>query len=67
MLLTVGVHLGNEQSLFLWTEPIFEVQLIAIATLQEHFQCVADAATLQIVVGVDVQPVIVLGGADIGT
>ena len=65
MLLTVGVHLGNEQSLFLWAEPILEIQLIAIATLQEHFQCVADAATLQIVVGVNVQPVIVLGGADI--
>ena len=34
--------------------------------MQIHLQCVADTTGLQIVVGINVQPVIILGGTDIG-
>ena len=49
--LTVGVHLGEEQSLLLGAEAILERPLVAVAPLQIHLQRVTDATGLQIIVG----------------
>ena len=63
--LTIGIHLREEQSLLLGAEAILERLLSAVAPLQIHLQCVADTTGIQIVVGINVQPVIILGGTDI--
>ena len=64
MLLTVVLHLGEQERLLLLGEPVLVVLLAAIATHQIDLQRVTDTAGLHIVVGIDIQPVIILGGAD---
>ena len=48
MLLTVGIHLGEEQGLLLSTEPVLEVLLIAVAVPQVHVKPVANTTMIQL-------------------
>lgn len=54
LLFAVFLHLGQQESLFLLTETVCVILLRAISPHQIHIQRVADAAALQIVVGIDI-------------
>ena len=66
MPLTVVLHLREQERLLLLGETVLEF-LITVCSDKDDRQVITDAAGLHIVVSIDIQPVIILSGADMRT
>ena len=64
LLLTERLHLAEQDFLFSSIERVTPAFFLTVSLAEVQFQCVAQTILLHIIVSVDVEPVIVLIGAD---
>ena len=64
LLLTEHLHLAEQDFLFSSIERVTPAFFRTVSFAEVQFQCVAQTILLHIIVGIDVEPVIILIGAD---